>query len=71
MTLCDTGPLVAIIDQDDPDHARCAAALALIPVMALSRTVVDAHWLTDTAAGAVCGAGVAAAVVALLAPTRP
>lgn len=47
------------------------AALALIPVMALSRTVVDAHWLTDTAAGAACGAGVAAVVVALLAPRRP
>ena len=46
-------------------------ALALIPVMALSRTVVDAHWLTDTAAGALCGAGVAAVVVALLAPRRP
>jgi membrane-associated phospholipid phosphatase len=44
------------------------AALALIPVMALSRTVVDAHWLTDTAAGAACGAGVTAVVVALLAP---
>jgi membrane-associated phospholipid phosphatase len=45
-----------------------AAALALIPVMALSRTVVDAHWLTDTVAGGACGAGVAALVVAVLAP---
>ena len=44
------------------------AALALIPVMAVSRTVLDAHWLTDTVAGAACGAGVAALAVALLAP---
>lgn len=28
MILCDTGPLVALINRDDPDHLRCAAALA-------------------------------------------
>lgn len=31
MTLCDTGPLVAIIDQGDFHHERCVEALASIP----------------------------------------
>jgi undecaprenyl-diphosphatase len=48
-----------------------AAALLLIPVMAVSRTVVDAHWLTDTIAGAVCGASTAVLLDALLPPGRP
>ena len=31
MTLCDAGPLVALIDADDPHHERCAEASAAIP----------------------------------------
>ena len=31
MTLCDAGPLVALIDADERDHARCRAALPTLP----------------------------------------
>ena len=31
MTLCDTGPLVALIDADERDHVRCRAALPALP----------------------------------------
>lgn len=31
MTLCDAGPLVAIIDRDDAHHERCIAALETLP----------------------------------------
>lgn len=35
MTLCDTGPLVALIDRDDPHHPQCVAALGTLPPNAL------------------------------------
>jgi membrane-associated phospholipid phosphatase len=41
------------------------AGFAWVVAMALSRTVIDAHWLTDTVAGAVCGAALAVLVWSL------
>ena len=38
MTLCDAGPLIALIDRDDTHHQSCAAALATLPPTALVTT---------------------------------
>lgn len=43
--LCDTGPLVALIDRNDPNHSVCAKALALLPPVPLITT-----WLCVTEA---------------------
>jgi uncharacterized protein len=37
--LCDAGPLVAIIDEDDPHHATCVAALQALRSYELLTTV--------------------------------
>ena len=36
--LCDAGPLVALIDADDSDHDRCAAALRKLPAAPVTVT---------------------------------
>ena len=36
--LCDTGPLVAIIDQGDHHHERCVAAMTALPPTSLTTT---------------------------------
>lgn len=54
MTLCDTGPLVALIDSDDPHHPRCVAALDQLPADALLTTwpcFTEAMYLLGRAGG--------------------
>lgn len=54
MTLCDTGPLVALVDQDDSAHARCVAALNILPASPLLTTwpyLVEAMYLLWRAGG--------------------
>jgi predicted nucleic acid-binding protein len=54
MILCDTGPLVALIDQDDSFHTRCVAALSTLPAEPLLTTwpcLVEAMYLLWRASG--------------------
>ena len=54
MTLCDTGPLVALIDRDDPHHPRCVAALDELPPDALVTSwpcLTEAMYLLGRAGG--------------------
>jgi predicted nucleic acid-binding protein len=52
--LCDTGPLVALVDQDNSAHARCVAALNALPASPLLTTwpcLVEAMYLLWRAGG--------------------
>lgn len=54
MIRCDTGPLVALIDWDDPYHRACVAALDEIPAEALLTTwpcFTEAMYLLGRAGG--------------------
>ena len=56
MTLCDTGPLVALIDGDDLYHASCTKALERLPPQPLVTTWpcwVEAMYLLRRAGGLV------------------
>jgi predicted nucleic acid-binding protein len=39
MILCDTGPLVALLNRNDPQHTRCVEALRALPVQPLLTTL--------------------------------
>jgi len=54
MTLCDTGPLIALIDRDDRHHTRCVEALSTLPASPLLTTwlcLVEAMYLLWRAGG--------------------
>jgi uncharacterized protein len=54
VTLCDAGPLVALIDRDDANHARCVATLAQLPAGGLLTTwpaFTEAMYLLGRAGG--------------------
>ena len=39
MVICDSGALIALLNAEDPAHARCAEALQLLPAQPLLITV--------------------------------
>lgn len=54
MILCDTGPLVAILNRNDSQHERCVAALQALPAAPLLTTVpciVEAMYLLRRVGG--------------------
>lgn len=53
MTLTDAGPLIAIIDADEPDHAACVAALdrLSVPLVTTWPAFTEAMYLVVRAGG--------------------
>ncbi len=53
MTLTDAGPLIALIDADDPDHDRCRATLETIslPLLTTWPAFTEAMYLLHRAGG--------------------
>lgn len=53
MTLTDAGPLIALIDADEPDHERCVAALdrLRLPLVTSWPAFTEAMYLLGRAAG--------------------
>ena len=53
MTLTDAGPLVALLDADEPDHARCLEALTQLslPLVTTWPAFTEAIYLLGRAAG--------------------
>jgi hypothetical protein len=59
MILCDTGPLVALIDQDDSFHTSCVAALLPAePLLTTWPCLVEAMYLLWRAGGLPSAGGV-------------
>ena len=54
MTLTDAGPLIALIDADEPDHAACLEALErlALPLVTTWPTFTEAMYLIAKAGGA-------------------
>ena len=53
MTLTDAGPLIAIIDADEPDHDRCVEALdeATLPLVTTWPAFTEAMYLLARVGG--------------------
>ena len=66
MLIVDTGPLVAVADADDPDHAACEELLATDPgpLVTTALVVAEAGFLIDRQVGPRAEAALVADIVA-------